>query len=380
MTNFKAYFYNEFDFYRESGSFTWTKPSDIDETKPILVHVWGAGGQGADAYDQAENICNGGGGGGLAVKLIDVSALGTSETVTIGAGNVGSTGQGGASSFGSHCSATGANGGLCVTTNAGSNGGGDGVANYGIGGMGSGGDANRRGGVGGTGYYSDSTNNGGGGGGSAPAPYGYRDGFKGGNGGTYAGGGGGSIGSEGMLGSYRGGSGGGTMSKMKPSNSPNSYFTPAAGGNGLLGTGGCPAGAGNSYLTYGGDNNKDPAPPTGDLILTPNEIACYGGGGNGHIYWYNSSERTVVSCTDGAPGAGGGGLGKYTTTGAYWGAGAGGFLGGGGGACNYSSPGAGGNAGGSGGNGYYFQGTTRPLVDRFRAGNGVVLIQYARLV
>ena len=380
MTNFKAYFYNEFDFYRESGSFTWTKPSDLDETKPILVHVWGAGGRGSDTYDQAANVCNGGGGGDLAVKLINVSALNTTETVTIGAGNGASTGQGGASSFGSHCSATGANGGLCETSNAGSNGGVDAAANYGIGGMGSGGDVNRRGGVGGTGYYSSTSNAGGGGGGSAPAPYGYRDGFKGGDGYTYAGGGGGSIGSAGGFGDYRGGSGGGTMSRVKRSLSPSSYYTAAPGGNGLLGTGGNPAGSGNNYVTYGGGENKNTALPTGDLILTPNEIACYGGGGSGHMYWYDSSERTVNSCTDGAPGAGGGGLGKYTSTPAYWGAGAGGFLGGGGGGSDYSTPGAGGNAGGSGGNGYYFQGTTRPQADRFRGGNGVVLIQYARLV
>ena len=85
MTNFKGYFYNTFDFYREAGTFTWTKPSDIDDSKPILVHVWGAGGTGHDAYYNTNTYCNGGGGGGLAVKLIDVSALGATETVTVGA-------------------------------------------------------------------------------------------------------------------------------------------------------------------------------------------------------------------------------------------------------------------------------------------------------
>ena len=64
MTNFKGYFYNTFDFYREAGVFTWTKPSDIDDSKPILVHVWGAGGTGHDAYYNTNTYCNGGGGGG----------------------------------------------------------------------------------------------------------------------------------------------------------------------------------------------------------------------------------------------------------------------------------------------------------------------------
>ena len=115
MTNFKGYFYNTFDFYREAGTFTWTKPSDIDDSKPILVHVWGAGGTGHDAYYNSNTNCNGGGGGGLAVKLIDVSALGATETVTVGArsnNGTNSQSQGGSSSFGSHCSATGGNGGF----------------------------------------------------------------------------------------------------------------------------------------------------------------------------------------------------------------------------------------------------------------------------
>ena len=284
MTNFKGYFYNTFDFYREAGTFTWTKPSDIDDSKPILVHVWGAGGTGHDAYYNSNTACNGGGGGGLAVKLIDVSALGATETVTVGArsnNGTNSQSQGGSSSFGSHCSATGGNGGICETTNGGSNGGADGTANYGIGGIGSGGDVNRRGGTGGTGYYADSNNNGGGGGGSAPAPYGYRNGFNGGNGSTYAGGGGGGIGAAGEVGNYTGGSGGGTMSVPSKSQSPASYYQPAPGGNGLLGFGGAPSSTGYGYISYGGGSHNKSTQAEGDLIITPNEIGGYGGGGSG---------------------------------------------------------------------------------------------------
>ena len=65
------------------------------------------------------------------------------ETLT-GAGSTGYTGQGGTSSFGSHCSATGGNSGYSNTNNEGS-------TSYGIGGMGVGGDENARGGRGGDG-------------------------------------------------------------------------------------------------------------------------------------------------------------------------------------------------------------------------------------
>ena len=50
MANFNSYLYNEYRIYNRRGSFTWTKPSDIDESKPILVHAWGAGGMGDDYY------------------------------------------------------------------------------------------------------------------------------------------------------------------------------------------------------------------------------------------------------------------------------------------------------------------------------------------
>ena len=188
MANFKQYLFNEYDLYTKAGTYTWTKPSDIDESKPILVHVWGAGGAGGDRH--STNIyAHGGGGGGLAVKLIDVTSLGATETITIGQGSHSHTGIGGTSSFGGHCSATGGNSGYNNTANEGS------AAEYGVGGLGLQGDVNRRGGKGGTEYYSSTSNCGGGGGGSAPAPYGYRDGFKGGNASTFAGGGG--IGAQG---------------------------------------------------------------------------------------------------------------------------------------------------------------------------------------
>ena len=64
MANFHSYLYNVVDVYDRYGSFTWTKPSDIDDTKPILVHVWGAGGSGSDTYTGGASSQNASGGGG----------------------------------------------------------------------------------------------------------------------------------------------------------------------------------------------------------------------------------------------------------------------------------------------------------------------------
>lgn len=108
-----------------SASGTWTKQAGL---KFILVEIWGGGGGGATAVNGA-----GGAGGGFSQKKIAASALGATETVTIGAGGT-SGGAGGTTSFGAHCSATGG-GGSGGSVGAGS--GGDlnlngGAANYGV--------------------------------------------------------------------------------------------------------------------------------------------------------------------------------------------------------------------------------------------------------
>ena len=96
--------FNQVELFGVNGAFTWTKPTNISGDR-IYVHVWGAGGCGGSSSSHADNC--GGGGGGLAVKYIDVSALGSTETITIGQGSETIAGNGGTSSFGSHCSATG---------------------------------------------------------------------------------------------------------------------------------------------------------------------------------------------------------------------------------------------------------------------------------
>ena len=125
--------------YSTAGSHTWTKPSGV---KKVKVFVTGGGGGGMSGPGNDNNgSC--GGAGGTSIKVIDVSAI-SSVAVTIGAGGAGLAGNtsstrngsgGGASSFGSHCSATGGGYGR----------GGSDDAYGGEGGIGSGGDLNLRG-------------------------------------------------------------------------------------------------------------------------------------------------------------------------------------------------------------------------------------------
>lgn len=96
-----------------TSSGTWTKP---DNLKFVIVEVQagggGSGGSGTTAA--AQNAISGAGAGGAyARKKILAADLGTTETVTVGAGGTAGAaganngGAGGNSSFGSHCSANG---------------------------------------------------------------------------------------------------------------------------------------------------------------------------------------------------------------------------------------------------------------------------------
>ena len=112
---------------------TWTKPSGL---KRVRVFVTGGGGGGGQP---ASNSNNGGGGaaGGTAIKVIEASSLGSTESVSVGGGSArgNPAGQGGTSSFGSHCSATGGKGGSSDST----------ASQYVEGGVGSSGDLNLKG-------------------------------------------------------------------------------------------------------------------------------------------------------------------------------------------------------------------------------------------
>lgn len=101
-----------------TSSGTWTKQTGL---KAVIVEVTGAGGGGSTRGTQGKITIPGagGGGGGYSRKFILASALGATETVTIGSGGTASKtgtvntdgGTGGTTSFGSHASATGGGGG-----------------------------------------------------------------------------------------------------------------------------------------------------------------------------------------------------------------------------------------------------------------------------
>ena len=114
---------------------TWTKPANLKELWVLCV---GGGGGGGSARLTSGATVGGGGGGGqggyLVWRRIPASALGPTETITIGAGGAGAAGiattagngatgtTGGSTSFGSLVVARGGNGGMGgATTNGGNN-------------------------------------------------------------------------------------------------------------------------------------------------------------------------------------------------------------------------------------------------------------------
>lgn len=156
---------------------TWSKPTGL---KYVEVEVQaGGGGGGASAVTGGSG---GGGGGGYSWKRIAVADLGSTETVTVGAGGTAGSasngGAGGASVFGAHATTTGGSGGVQAVGGAG-----------GAGGAGSSGTLNRTGQTGATGIATR-----GGEGGSSPLGFGGASpGTSGGlNGISYGGGGSGS--------------------------------------------------------------------------------------------------------------------------------------------------------------------------------------------
>lgn len=114
--------------FNENG--TWTKPG---AGKLARIQVWGGGGSGGRNSFVGGS---GGGGGGYNEIVVDLTTLGATETVTIGAGGAGvsSNGNGltgGNSSFGSHCTAYGGGGGFGATSALGTGGSGGGALSAG---------------------------------------------------------------------------------------------------------------------------------------------------------------------------------------------------------------------------------------------------------
>jgi hypothetical protein len=114
--------------FTASGSGTpWTKPAGAAFSQIIVIGGGGAGGASGGNFSMCSTIIGGGGGGGgaggTAILWKVASALGATETVTVGA--AAST-----SSFGTHCSGTGGTNGAAGGSSTGGAGG--------IGGSGSG--------------------------------------------------------------------------------------------------------------------------------------------------------------------------------------------------------------------------------------------------
>lgn len=123
--------------YRFGGYVYFTSSGTFDKAnypglRAVLVECQGGGGAGG-GRSASSSVGAGGGGGGYARALVTEPSLGTSETVTVGAGGTGVSGAagnaGGNTTFGSLCQGTGGGGGAFsqttdVTVSGGGGGGG----------------------------------------------------------------------------------------------------------------------------------------------------------------------------------------------------------------------------------------------------------------
>lgn len=288
--------------FDSAGSFVWTKPAGAKFVRVIAIGGGGGGGSGqGNTPGTARGGGAAGGGGALVIGEFDASALGTTETVTVGVGGTGgagsagsvgnSGGQGGNSSFGSHLTTYGGGWGVSQGIND-FGGGGGGWAGAGVGGQSGGaggapsGSSTSFGGASGGGSASAGSNGvwgGGGGAGDSPVPT-AGAGLAGGSS-LYAAGGGASGGGVNASNSDTNGATGGAT---------NSFSN---GGGGTAGTSGGSGGAGTSRSRTGkaGDGGGGGA---------GNAATTGGNGGNG-----------------GVPGGGGGGGGGGTNIGGNGGAG-----------------------------------------------------------
>ncbi len=103
------------DYQSFTGSGTWTKPSGFSSDAYVLIKAWGGGGGGGRGPGSGNS--GGGGGGEYSEQWYLLSALGATETVTIGAGGAAGASNstngsaGGNTTFGSFVTAYGGGGG-----------------------------------------------------------------------------------------------------------------------------------------------------------------------------------------------------------------------------------------------------------------------------
>jgi hypothetical protein len=258
------------NFQRFNASGTWNKPAGFGADSGVLIRDWGQGGGGGRGG--AGDGGGGGGGGGYVELWTILSALGATETVTIGNASNGATADntggttGASSTFGSHVTAPGGGGG----NGAGATLDGGGGAGGGIGGANA--TAGQDAAVAGTG----------GNGCGVTGPTAGVAGF-------FAGGGGGPIGILGGNSVYGGGGGGGgTATNTEKAGGTSTYGGGGGGGGSDTGTGaaggiskyGGNGGAGNTGAVAG-SNGTQPGGGGGG-----SESANAGNGGAGRIEVY----------------------------------------------------------------------------------------------
>lgn len=195
--------------FSAAGANTWTKPAGFAATALVLLEAWGAGGSGG--RNNGYPFGAGGGGGAYTTRWVALSDLGSTETITIGAGGASRTGSNQAGAAGGNTTI-----GSLLTAYGGGGGGIAGATPFGgAGGLFSAGGTGTNGGggfspfVGGQGGYTDP---------GAPADYVAGEAaYGGGGGGGYVfttggrsafGGAGGNAGATGAAGAQPGGGGG----------------------------------------------------------------------------------------------------------------------------------------------------------------------------
>jgi hypothetical protein len=110
---------------------TWTKPTNYDDDTIVLVELWGGGGAGGRGLSANANGAGGGGGGGYARGEFRIGDLPGSVSVSIGAGGVEPSGNGGNSTFGTFLTAYGGGGGSSLSGTDARGGGGGGAGSAG---------------------------------------------------------------------------------------------------------------------------------------------------------------------------------------------------------------------------------------------------------